>query len=56
VKSTPAAPAPVPLCDIRAQYRALQSEIDAAVLRVLGSGQAILGPEVAAFEKETAEF
>ncbi|MCS6865423.1 MAG: DegT/DnrJ/EryC1/StrS family aminotransferase [Gemmataceae bacterium] len=46
----------VPLCDIQAQYRALQAEIDAAVLRVLRSGQAILGPEVAAFEQEVAAF
>lgn len=52
----PPAPAPVPLCDIQAQYRALKDQIDAAVLRVLGSGQAILGPEVAAFEQETAAF
>ncbi|VTR91330.1 glutamine--scyllo-inositol transaminase : DegT/DnrJ/EryC1/StrS aminotransferase OS=Caldithrix abyssi DSM 13497 GN=Calab_2801 PE=3 SV=1: DegT_DnrJ_EryC1 [Gemmata massiliana] len=50
------APAPVPLCDIQAQYTALKTEIDAAVLRVLGSGQAILGPEVTAFEQETAQF
>jgi dTDP-4-amino-4,6-dideoxygalactose transaminase len=49
-------PAPVPLCDILGQYQSLQPEIDAAVLRVLRSGQAILGPEVAAFEKETAEY
>jgi dTDP-4-amino-4,6-dideoxygalactose transaminase len=48
--------APVPLCDINAQYRSIKSQIDAAVLRVLASGQAILGPEVAAFEKETAEY
>jgi dTDP-4-amino-4,6-dideoxygalactose transaminase len=57
--NTPAsgtAPTPVPLCDIQAQYRALKDGIDAAVLRVLGSGQAILGPEVAAFEQETAAF
>lgn len=47
---------PVPLCDIQAQYRALKDGIDAAVLRVLASGQAILGPEVAAFEQETAAF
>ncbi|HEY2786734.1 MAG TPA: DegT/DnrJ/EryC1/StrS family aminotransferase [Fimbriiglobus sp.] len=47
---------PVPLCDVGAQYRALQPEIDAAVLRVLGSGQAILGPEVAAFETEAAAY
>ena len=49
-------PAPVPLCDIGAQYRGLQAEIDAAVLRVLRSGQAILGPEVASFEREAADF
>ena len=48
--------APVPLCDIKAQYRSLKPQIDAAVLRVLASGQAILGPEVAAFEKEMAEY
>jgi dTDP-4-amino-4,6-dideoxygalactose transaminase len=47
---------PVPLCDINAQYRFLKPQIDAAVLRVLGSGQAILGPEVAAFEKEAAKY
>jgi len=47
---------PVPLCDILGQYQNLQPEIDAAVLRVLGSGQVILGPEVAAFEKEAAEY
>jgi dTDP-4-amino-4,6-dideoxygalactose transaminase len=47
---------PVPLCDIQAQYRSLRDEIDEAVLRVLDSGQAILGPEVAAFEKETAAY
>src|SRR5439155_17829165 len=46
----------VPLCDIQAQYRDLKDEIDAAVARVLSSGQAILGPEVAAFEKETAAY
>jgi dTDP-4-amino-4,6-dideoxygalactose transaminase len=44
------------LCDIQAQYRSLKPQIDAAVERVLTSGQAILGPEVAAFEKETAAY
>jgi dTDP-4-amino-4,6-dideoxygalactose transaminase len=47
-------PAPVPLCDIQAQYKALQPELDAAERRVLGTGQAILGPEVEAFEREAA--
>ena len=49
-------PSPVPLCDIQARYRLLKPQIDTAVLRVLSSGQAILGPEVAAFEKEAATF
>ena len=49
-------PDPVPLCDINAQYRGLKAEIDEAVLRVIGSGQAVLGPEVAAFEKEAAAY
>lgn len=53
--SVPAAP-PVPLCDILGQYRSLKAEIDAAVLRVLDSGQVILGPEVAAFEREAADY
>src|SRR5438874_140601 len=44
------------MCDVQGQYRALKDEIDAAVLRVLGSGQVVLGPEVAAFEQEAAEF
>jgi dTDP-4-amino-4,6-dideoxygalactose transaminase len=49
-------PAPVPLCDINARYQFLKPQIDAAVIRVLASGQAILGPEVLAFEKEAAAF
>jgi dTDP-4-amino-4,6-dideoxygalactose transaminase len=46
----------VPYLDLAAQYRALQPEVDAAVLRVLGSTQYILGPEVAAFEREFAAW
>jgi dTDP-4-amino-4,6-dideoxygalactose transaminase len=49
-------PPPVPLCDINAQYRALGPAIDAAVLRVVASGQAINGPDVAAFEREAAAY
>ena len=44
----------VPYLDLGAQYRALKTEIDAAVLGVLDSTQFILGPEVAAFEREFA--
>src|SRR4051794_8831687 len=47
---------PVPLCDIAAQYRSIQDEIEEAVLRVMRSGQVVLGPEVAAFEEDTAAF
>jgi dTDP-4-amino-4,6-dideoxygalactose transaminase len=46
--------APVPLCDIQVQYRALRPQIDAAIANVITSGYAINGPEVAAFEKEAA--
>jgi dTDP-4-amino-4,6-dideoxygalactose transaminase len=47
---------PVPLCDLQAQYRSLQSELESAVCRVLRSGQVILGSEVAALEREVADY
>jgi dTDP-4-amino-4,6-dideoxygalactose transaminase len=47
---------PVPLCDLQAQFHSLRPEIEAAVLRVLASGQVILGPEVAALEREVADY
>jgi len=46
----------VPLCDLGAGYRELRPKIEEAVCRVLASGQVILGPEVAALEKECAEY
>jgi dTDP-4-amino-4,6-dideoxygalactose transaminase len=49
-------PDSIPLLDLRAEYRELKSEIDAAVGRVLESGQFILGPEVAALEQEFAAY
>jgi dTDP-4-amino-4,6-dideoxygalactose transaminase len=49
-------PQPIPLLDLRAEYHELKSEIDAAVGRVLESGQYILGNEVAGLEQEFASY
>jgi dTDP-4-amino-4,6-dideoxygalactose transaminase len=46
----------IPLVDLKPQYRSLKPDIDAAVARVLESGQFVLGPEVAAFEEEFAAY
>lgn len=40
--------------DLKAQYRALQSEIDGRIRRVLEHGQYIMGPEVAELEAKLA--
>lgn len=48
--------AKVPFLDLHAGYRELQPELDAAVLRVAGSGYYILGPELDAFERAYAKF
>jgi dTDP-4-amino-4,6-dideoxygalactose transaminase len=49
-------PAPLPMQDLKAQYRTLAPQIEAAVRRVLQSQQFIMGPEVDAFEKELAGY
>jgi dTDP-4-amino-4,6-dideoxygalactose transaminase len=46
----------IPLVDLKAQYRSIKPEIDAAVLRVLESGQFILGADVAEFERQFAAY
>lgn len=46
----------IPLVDLKAQYRSIESEITAAIGRVMESSQFILGPEVAAFEEEFAAY
>lgn len=46
----------IPALDLKAQYRSIKQEIDAAVIRSLESGNYILGPEVAAFEEEFAAY
>jgi len=44
----------IPYFDLKAQYRSIKFEIDAAVSRVLESCEFVLGSEVARFEKEFA--
>src|SRR5271157_5381563 len=49
-------PVKVPYLDLKAQYRSIKPEIDAAIARVLDSCQFVLGPEVAGFEEEFAAY
>jgi UDP-2-acetamido-2-deoxy-ribo-hexuluronate aminotransferase len=49
-------PPMIPFIDVAAQRRRLGGAIDAAVTRVLGHCQFILGPEVRTFEAELAKF
>jgi len=46
----------IPFLDLKAQYREIKFEIDAAVSRVLESTQFVLGPDVAEFEQRFAEY
>jgi dTDP-4-amino-4,6-dideoxygalactose transaminase len=46
----------VPLLDLKAQYRAMREELDAAVMAVIESQMFILGPEVSALEAEIAAY
>jgi len=46
----------VPFVDLGAQHAAIAGELDAAIERVLARADFILGEDVAAFEKEFAEF
>jgi dTDP-4-amino-4,6-dideoxygalactose transaminase len=50
------APPPVPIISPRAAFEELRTETEAAVLRVLASGDYILGAETAAFEKEASAY
>ena len=47
---------PIPMVDPAAEYRALKTEIDAAVGRVLASGRYVLGPEGEALEREIGAY
>jgi dTDP-4-amino-4,6-dideoxygalactose transaminase len=46
----------IPILDLKAQYRSIRQEIDAAVMDVLDSTQFILGDQVTAFEREFAGY
>ena len=46
----------IPFADLKAQYRSIKAEIDAAIAHTLESSQFILGREVAGFEEEFAAF
>lgn len=47
---------PIPLVDLKAQYRTIQPEIDEAVRRVMERADFVLGSDVTAFETEFAAF
>ncbi len=49
-------PEAIPLCDVQAQYRRIQGEIEEAVHAVLPSGRYIGGPAVLEFETGVARF
>lgn len=48
--------APIEFIDLGAQRRRLGRKIDEAILRVIDHGKFIMGPEVAAFERELGAF
>ena len=48
--------ATVPMLDLKRQYASIKDEIGAAVERVLSSQHFIGGPELEAFERESAEY
>ena len=47
---------PIPLLDLEPEIEGLWDELNAAIQRVLRSGQFILGPEVEAFEEQVADY
>jgi dTDP-4-amino-4,6-dideoxygalactose transaminase len=47
---------PIHMVDVVGQYKKMKKEIDEAAIRVIESGQYILGKEVTEFEKEIAQY
>lgn len=46
----------IPMVDLKAQHLSLREEINAGIQNVMESGQFLFGPNVAAFEREAAEY
>lgn len=46
----------IPFIDLAAQQHRIRGRLDTAIARVLDDGQYIMGPEVAKFERQIAEF
>jgi dTDP-4-amino-4,6-dideoxygalactose transaminase len=46
----------IPFVDLKAQYRQIKHEIDAALARVLENASFVMGPEVDAFEEAFAKY
>jgi dTDP-4-amino-4,6-dideoxygalactose transaminase len=46
----------IPLADLPAQYRSIRAEIDEAIRGVVERGEFVLGPAVAAFERDFAAY
>src|SRR5580693_3647538 len=47
---------PVPYLDLKAQIKPLRAQIDAAIARAIDNTSFCLGPDVAQFEKDFAEY
>jgi dTDP-4-amino-4,6-dideoxygalactose transaminase len=47
---------PIPMVDLRAQFASIEREVRAALDEVLASQQFVLGPQLAAFEREMAQY
>ncbi|MEQ8754072.1 MAG: DegT/DnrJ/EryC1/StrS family aminotransferase [Coleofasciculus sp. G1-WW12-02] len=46
----------IPVLDLKPQYESIKADIQAAINRVLESGQFIMGPDVKLFEQEVAAY
>ncbi|MDR6225546.1 DegT/DnrJ/EryC1/StrS family aminotransferase [Desmospora profundinema] len=46
----------IPLLDLKAQYHSIKEELNQAAIGVMESGRYVLGPEVAALEREVASL